>query len=103
MLLHGIHLPDGRALTDHRHGEGAQVVQEHPAQFRFALPAGTLEPVVILFTAFEGAVDEHELPFLWQCPRRHSERAVGHRILGILVQPRCSPFTFGAPQAAGSS
>jgi len=59
--------------------------------------------VVILFTAFEGAVDEHELPLLWQCPRRHVERAVGHRILGLLVQPPCSPFTFGAPQAAGSS
>jgi hypothetical protein len=47
-------------------------VQEHPAQFRFALPAGTLEPVVILFTAFEGAVDEDELPLLWQCLRRLS-------------------------------
>ena len=59
--LHGIHLPDGRALTDHRHGEGAEVVQDHPVQFRFALKAGALEPVVIFFTAFEGAVDEDEV------------------------------------------
>ena len=62
--LQGIHLTPDLASADDRHRKGAEVVEDHPVQFHFALKARALKPVVILFTAFEGAVDEDEAEML---------------------------------------
>lgn len=58
----GVNLTEGKARAEDRHGKGSQVVEHDTGQFGLALPAGTLEPVVVLLAPFEGSVHEHQLP-----------------------------------------
>jgi len=61
LCLDGVNLTEGNVRADDRHGKGSQVVEHDTGQFGLALPAGTLEPVVVLLAPFEGPVDEHQL------------------------------------------
>jgi hypothetical protein len=58
----GVNLTEGKARADDRHGKGSQVVEHDTGQFGLALPAGALEPAVVLLAPFEGSVHEHQLP-----------------------------------------